>query len=208
MATQNRRGGCGCCGCLGGSVLLLFALILAGTVFFFFNATNNVKRLAATSPGPLPATTFNRQTYAIARQKFDDFFADQAERSVTLSNAEVNALLADSPELGVLRRGTVAVLNQNSAEVTCSVPLDIPFLPRRYFNCSFQAHPAMRGDEIELAVSRIEKEGRPLGPAEIREYQLVVLPLVEKTLSGLNKIQGDRSVHNVRIENGNLVLSR
>ena len=71
-----------------------------------------------------------------------------------------------------------------------------------------EAHPAVRGDEIELGVSRIEKEGRPLDSAEIREYQSVLLPLAEKTLSGLNKIQGDRSVHNVRIESGNLVLSR
>jgi hypothetical protein len=208
MATQNRRGGCGCCGCLGGFFVLLFALILAGTIFFFFNATNNAKRIASSSPGPLPAITFNRQTYGAARQKFDHFFADQAERSLTLSNAEVNALLADSPELGVLRRGTVALLNQSSAEVTCSVPLDIPFFPRRYFNCSFQAHPAIRGDEFQLGVSRIEKEGRPMDPAEIREVQVIVLPLVEKTLSTLNKIQGDRSVHSVRIENGNLVLAR
>jgi hypothetical protein len=34
------------------------------------------------------------------------------------------------------------------------------------------------------------------------------VPMVEKTLSSLNKLQGDRAVRDVRIENGNLVLSR
>ena len=63
-----------------------------------------------------------------ARQKFDHFFADQAERSVTLSNVEVNALLADSPELRILKRGTVVLLTQNSAEVHCSLPVD-PSVP-------------------------------------------------------------------------------
>ena len=73
-------------------------------------------------PGSLPATTFNRQTYTTARQKFDQFFADPAQRNMTLSNAEVNALLAESPELRLFQHGTVVVLDQNSAEVYCQPP--------------------------------------------------------------------------------------
>ncbi len=68
--------------------------------------------------------------------------------------------------------------------------------------------PSMRGGEVDLGVSRIERESKPLGPAEAREYQFFVLPIIEKTLSSLNKIQRDRSVHDIRIENGNLVLAR
>jgi hypothetical protein len=208
MATQNRRGGCGCCGCLLASFLFLLALIVVGLGFFYFNATKNLSRVAATGPAALPATTFNRQTYTTARQKFNQFFADPAQRSVTLSNPEVNALLAESPELRVLSHATVVVLNQNSAEVYCHLPVELPLLPRRYLNCAFQVRPSMHGDEFDLDVSRIETEGKPLGAAEIRQYQTVVLPLIEKTLSSLNKIQGDRSVRDVRIENGNLVLAR
>jgi hypothetical protein len=208
MATQNRRGGCGCCGCLFASFLLLLALILVGLGFFYFNATKNLSRVAATGPVAVPATTFNRQTYTAARQKFDLFFADPAQRSVTLSNPEVNALLAESPELRLLGHSTVVVLNQNSAEVYCRLPVELPLLPRRYLNCAFQVRPSMRDDEFDLGISRIEREGKPLGAAEIRQYQIVVVPLIEKTLSGLNKIQGDRSVRDVRIENGNLILAR
>lgn len=208
MAAQNRRGCCGCCGCLSAFFLILLALILFGVGFVYFNATNKLSRVAATGPVPLTATTFTQQTYIAARQKFDQFFADPAERSVTLSNAEVNALLADSPELRGLRHGTAVVLNQNSAELSCSMPVDLPLLPRRFLSCAFQVRPSMRGDDFVLDVSRIEREGKPLGAAEIRQYQAVVVPLIEKTLSTLNRIQGDRSVHEARIENGNLVLAR
>jgi hypothetical protein len=208
MAAQNRRGGCGCCGCLFAFLLILFALILLGVGFVYLSATSKLNGVAATSPVLLPATTFTRQTYIAARQKFNQFFADPAERRVTLSNVEVNALLADSPELRSLTRGTVVILNQNSAEVSCSLPVDLPLLPRRYMSCAFQVRPSMHGDQLGLDVSRIDEKGRPLRAAEIRQYQRVVVPLIEQTLSTLNKIQGNRSVHEARVENGNLVLAR
>jgi hypothetical protein len=208
MATQDRREGCGCCGCLLSFLLLLLILVLVGGGFLYFNAPNNLNRLGATGPVPLPATTFSRQTYTTARQKLDQFFADPGERSVTLSNAEVNALLAESPELRLLRHGAVVVLDQNSADVHCSLPVDLPFLPRRYLNCTFQVRPSMRGQEFELDVSQIEREGKPLGESEVHQYRFVVLPLIEKALSTLNRFQRDRSVRDVRIENGNLVLAR
>ena len=137
-----------------------------------------------------------------------DFSRIPLHRSLTLSNAEVNALLADSPELRILRRGTVVVLNQNSAEVSGSLPVDLPLLPRRYLNWAFQVRLAMRGKEFDLDVSRIERDGKPLGAAETQQYQFVVVPLIEKMLSSLNQFQGERSVHEARIENGNLFLAR
>jgi hypothetical protein len=208
MAGQSRRAGCGCCGCFFAVFLLLFVLILLGVGFFYFNAANNLNRVVGGRLVPSPATAFNRQTYSLAREKFDRFFADPAERKVTLSNGEVNALLADSPELRILQRGTAVVLNQTSAEVSCNLPLDIPLLPRRYLNCTFEIRPAMRGQELELDVSRIEKEGKPLAPAEVHQYQSVVVPMIERSLWSLNKIQGDRAVRDIRIENGNLIFSR
>jgi hypothetical protein len=207
MAAQSRRAGCGCCGCFFAILLLLIALAVVGGVFFYFNAAQKLNPASAAHRVPSPAMTFSRQTYNIARQKLDHFFADPAEREAMFSNAEVNALLADAPELRVLRRGTVAALNQNSAEVDCSLPVDLPVLPRRYFNCTLEIRPVMRAEELLLDVSRIEIEGKPVGAAGMHQYLLVVR-MIEKTLSGLNKFQGDRAVRDVRIENGNLVLSR
>jgi hypothetical protein len=207
MAAQGRRAGCGCCGCFFAVLLLLIALVVVGGGFLYLNAAEKLNPASAAHRVPLPGTAFSRQTYSIARQKLDHFFANP-EREATFSNAEVNALLADSPELRALRRSTVAVLNQNSAEVDCSLAVDLPLLPRRYLNCTLEIRPTMRAEELELDVSRIEIEGKPVGAAGMHQYRFVVVPMIEKTFSSLNKFQGDRAVRDVRIENGNLVLSR
>ena len=81
MATQNGRKGCGCCGCVLALFVFLLALVLVGVGLFYFYAANSLNRTATTGRVPLPATAFNRQTYATARQKFDQFFADPAERT-------------------------------------------------------------------------------------------------------------------------------
>jgi hypothetical protein len=208
MVAQNRRKGCGCCGCVLALFVSLLALALVLVGLFYFYAENSLNRTAATGRVPLPATTFNRQTYATARQKFDQFFADPAERSLTLSNAEVNALLAESPELRFFRHGLVVAFDHISAQVYCSAPVDLPFLPRRYLNCAFETRPAMHGEGLELDVSRIVRDGKPLGATEVHQYRVVIVPLIEKFLSSMNKMRGDRAVRDLRIENGNLVLGR
>ncbi|MBV9298908.1 MAG: hypothetical protein JO066_08015 [Verrucomicrobia bacterium] len=62
----------------------------------------------------------------------------------------------------------------------------------------------MRGDRLVLNISKVEEKGRALGAPEIA----VVVPLMEQTLSTFNNIQGDRSVHEARVEDENLVLGR
>src|ERR1700722_6418732 len=177
MAAQSRRAGCGCCGCLFAVFLLITVVTLFGVGFFYFNAANNLDRVPGGRLVPSPSATFNRQTYSLAREKFDHFFADPAERNLTLSNAELNALLADSPELRILS-GTAVILNPTAAEVSCNLPLDIPLLPRRYLNCTFDLRPAMRGQELELDVSRIAKEGKPGAPGGSNQYQTVIVPRI------------------------------
>ena len=208
MATQSGRKGCGCCGCVLALFVSLLALALVAVGFFYFYAANSLNHTATASRVPLPATAFNRQTYTNARQKLDQFFADPAKRTMTLSNAEVNALLADSPELRLVQRGIAVAFDHISAQVYCSVPLDLPFLPGRFLNFSFETRPSMHGEGLELDVSRIERDGKPLGAAEVRQYRVVIVPLIEKFLSSMNKIRGDRAVRDLRIENGNLVLAR
>ena len=66
----------------------------------------------------------------------------------------------------------------------------------------------MRGEDFELNVFRVDREGKALGPAELRQLEIVAVPSIEKMLSLWNKLQMDRSVHDVRIENGNLILAR
>jgi hypothetical protein len=208
MAAQDRRGGCGCCGFLFSFLLFLLVLVLVGIGWFYWSAANQLDRLSSTAPVTLPPTAGDRQNYREVRQKTDHFFSDSGERSMTLSSGELNALISESPELRILNRGTVVTLNQNTAELYCSLPVNLPFLSRRYFNYTIFIRPSMRGENIELEVFRMEREGRPLGPKELRQFQIVAVPLIEKILSSWNKLQIDRSVRDVRIENGNLILAR
>jgi hypothetical protein len=208
MATQDRRGGCGCCGCFFSLLLFLLVLLLVGVGLFYFEAANQLSRLASTIPVPLPATASSRQVYNQARQKFEYFFANSGERSLILSDEELNAFLADSPELRILNRGAVVILNQNSAHVYCSLPMNLPFQSRRYLNYTIHIRPSMRGEDFELNVFRVDREGKALGPTELRQLQIVAVPSIEKMLSIWNKLQMDRSVRDVRIENGNLILAR
>jgi hypothetical protein len=208
MAAQDRRGGCGCCGFLFSFFLLLLLLLLVGIGWFYWSAANHLDRLSSTAPVTLPPAAAGRQIYHEVRQKADHFFSDSAERNITLSSGELNALISESPELRILNRGTVVTLNQNTAELYCSLPVNLPFLSRRYFNYTIYVRPSMRGENIELEVFRMEREGKPLAPRELRQFQITAVPLIEKILSSWNKLQIDRSVHDVRIENGNLILAR
>jgi hypothetical protein len=149
-----------------------------------------------------------RQAYNEARQKLERFFANPGERKLILSNTELNAYLAGSPELRFFNHGAVVVLNQDSADVYCSLPLNLPFVSRKYFNYTVHLGPSMRGEGFELNVLRIDREGKALGPTELRQFQIVAIPSFEKMLSIWNRLQTDRSVREVRIENGNLILAR
>ena len=189
-------------------MLFLLVLLLVGVGLFYFEVANQLNRLASTIPVPLPPAVSSRQVYNQARQKIDHFFADSGERSLILSDAELNAVLADSPELRLFNRGTVVILNQNSAHVYCSLPVNLPFQSRRYLNYTIHIRPSMRGEDFELNVFRVDREGKALGPAELRQLQIVAVPSIEKMLSIWNKLQMDRSVRDVRIENGNLILAR
>ena len=53
-----------------------------------------------------------------------------------------------------------------------------------------------------------ERDGKPLGAAEVRQYRVVIVPLIEKFFSTMNTIRGDRAVRDLRIENGSLLLGR
>jgi hypothetical protein len=208
MVAQDRRGGCGCCGFLFSFFLFLVVLFLVGLGLFYFKAANQLNRLSSTGPVALPPAATSRQVYHEARQKFTRFFADSGERSLTLSSEELNSLLADSPELRVLNRGSVVILNQNSADLYCSLPANLPFQDRKYYNYTAHLRPSMHGSDLDLNVFRIDREGKAIGPTELRQFQIVAVPFIEKLLSAWNKLQMDRSVREVRIENGNLLLER
>jgi hypothetical protein len=189
-------------------VAVVFVLLLVGTGVVLFNITTKLNSLSSSTPAVLPAVAGGSQSYSEARQKFDRFFSDTNERNLTLSEAEVNALLANAPELSILNRGVVVELKENTAEVHCSVPVNLPFLSGKYLNYNFVVRPSLRGQAVELQVSRIDRDGKPLGDRELAEFRQQFLPSVDQALSRANQLELDRSVRDVRIENSTLVLAR
>jgi hypothetical protein len=206
MVEEKR--GCGCCGIFLALIAAGILLLLIGAGVVLFNIANNLNRLSSSTPVVLPSVAGGAQAYTDARQKFDHFYSDPNERNLTLSEAEVNALLANSPELGVLNRGVVVELKENTAEIHCSVPVKLPFVSGKYLNYNFVVRPSLRGQDIELQVSRIDRDGKPLGGRDLADFQQQALPKINQALSGANKYELDRSVRDVRIENGNLILAR
>jgi hypothetical protein len=204
----GERRGCGCCGIFLGLVAVVFVLLLVGTGVVLFNITTKLNSLSSSTPAVLPAVAGGSQSYSEARQKFDRFFSDTNERNLTLSEAEVNALLANAPELSILNRGVVVELKENTAEVHCSVPVNLPFLSGKYLNYNFVVRPSLRGEAVELQVSRIDRDGKPLGDRVLAEFRQQFLPSVDQALSRANQLELDRSVRDVRVENSNLVLAR
>ena len=204
----GEKRGCGCCGISLALVAVVFVLLLVGTGVVLFNIATKLNNLSSSTPAVLPAVAGSSQSYSEARQKFDHFFSDPNERNLTLSEAEVNALLANAPELSILNRGVVVELKENTAEVHCSVPVNLPFLSGKYLNYNFVVRPTLRGQDVELQVSRIDRDGKPLGDRELAEFQVQFLPSIDRALSGANRLESDRSVRDVRVENGNLVLAR
>jgi hypothetical protein len=189
-------------------VAAVCVLLLVGTGVVLFNIVTKLNNLSSSTPAVLPAVAGGSQSYSEARQKFDHFFSDPNERNLTLSEAEVNALLANAPELSVLNRGVVVELKENTAEVHCSVPVNLPFLSGKYLNYNFVVKPSLRGQDIELQVSRIDRDGKPLGDRELADFQQQFLPNVNRALSRANQLELDRSARDVRVENGSLVLAR
>lgn len=200
--------GCGCCGIFLALVAVVFVLLLVGTGVVLFNTATKLNNLSSSTPAVLPAVAGSSQSYSEARQKFDHFFSDPNERNLTLSEAEVNALLANAPELSVLNRGVVVELKEDTAEVHCSVPVNLPFLSGKYLNYNFVVRPTLRGQDVELQVSRIDRDDKPLGDRELAEFQVQFLPSIDRALSAANRLESDRSVRDIRVENGNLVLAR
>jgi hypothetical protein len=208
MADSRQKGGCGCCGFFLFGSLFLLLILVALALFSYWSGIGQLRKFASSAPVALPSSGINRSLYPIARHRFDQFFANASQQSLTLSGAELNALLAEAPELKFLKKGAVATLRENSAELHCSVPLNLPLLSDQYINYILYLRPSLRGDDIELQVFRIDHDGKQLTALELHEFRDSLEHTANMILSSLNKMQLDRSIRDIRIENGTLVISR
>jgi hypothetical protein len=209
MAHDPReRGGCGCCGMAGcvGALVLLIAL-----GFLLFSAarlTWNLYSVASDQPLPAVRSAISPDGYSQARSKLNNFMGKADVRSVLLSEADVNALLADAPELAFLRKGVNAALRDNEAELRLRVPLQLVPFSTKYLNYEIFLRPIIAEGKVTVNVLRVTSGGQPLDPVSLRAFKDRVEPPLNQLLSGLNQVQLSRAVQNIRVQNGSVLLER
>jgi hypothetical protein len=209
MANDTRqRGGCGCCGTLGclGALVLLIVLGVAG--FFAFRATWNLYSAASDQPLPTTRNIVPAGAYQQARHKFNDFMQSADVRSLSLSESEANAILAEAPELGFLGKGASVFFRENEAELQFRVPLHLLPISTKYLNYEVFLRPMISGEKVTLNVERVTSADHPLDPVALRDFKQRAEPSLNQLLSGLNEIQQSRAIRSIRIQNGALVLER
>src|SRR5258708_6332941 len=113
--TRGKRG-CGCCGPVGCVSGLLLIIVLSVAAFF-------VVRFAwylSDQPLPVNQNTVPPGAYPQVRHRLNDFMGNAEIRSVLLSEADINAMLADAPELAFLGKGASIAFRETHAIYTNS----------------------------------------------------------------------------------------
>jgi hypothetical protein len=129
-------------------------------------------------------------------------------RSLSLSESEANAILAEAPELGFLGKGASVFFHENETELQFRVPLHLLPISTKYLNYEVFLRPMISGEKVTLNVERVTSADHPLDPAALRDFKQRAEPSLNQLLSGLNEIQQSRAIRSIRIQNGALVLER
>jgi hypothetical protein len=204
QSQSPQRNGCGCCGCFGclGVILALVALALAGVIFMLY------VNLGVDRPSKSAVAAADPRTYQEARRKWDDFVKDGTIRGVSLTDREINAMLANAPELGFLGRGVSMISRDNGLEFQLSVPLRLVPFYTKYINGNIFLRPIVTGENIDLNVYSLNADGRPLDTASTQRFKSQVEPVLNAILTGANQFGGNRAIHEVRTQNGTIALLR
>jgi hypothetical protein len=204
MSQPPQRSGCGCCGCLGclGTVVLVLLVAVVAGVFLLYQAAT------ADRPSRQPVVVANPQAYVTARKKWDDFNRDGSVRSLILSDAELNSLLAKAPELRLLEGGATATSRENGIQLQLSVPVKIIPFYTKYINADVFLHPIITGANVNLNVYGVDADGHPLDAASIQRFKAQFEPAINNFLTATNQFQGNRALHEIRLQNGSIVLLR
>jgi len=204
MSQPPQRSGCGCCGCLGclGTVVLVLVIAVIALVFLLYQTATGDR------PSRPPGLVTNPQVYASARKKWEDFNRDSSVRTLILSDAEINTLLAKAPELGFLAGGATVTSRENGIQVQLSVPVKLVPFYSKYINADVFLRPIVTGENVTLNVYSVDADGRPLDAPSLQRFKSQAEPAINMILTGANEFGGTRAIHDIRLQNGSIVLMR
>src|ERR1700741_2526890 len=204
MSQPPQRSGCGCCGCLGclGTVVLVLVLAVAALVFLLYQTATSDR------PSRPPASAANQQVYVSARKKWDDFNRDSSIRGLTLSDEEINSLLAKATEVGFIAGGETVTSRENGIQLQLSVPVKIIPFYTKYINADVFLRPIITGENVDLNIYGVDAEGRPLDAGALQRFKSQAQPAIDMILTGANQWEGPRAIHEIRLQNGSVALLR
>ena len=204
MSQPSQRSGCGCCGCLGcsGTVVLVLVIAVVALVFLLYQAATGDR------PSRPPGLVTNPQVYPSARKKWEDFNRDSSVRTLILSDVEINTLLTKAPELGFLAGGATVTSRENGIQVQLSVPVKLVPFYTKYVNANVFLRPIVTGENVTLNVYSVDADGRPLDAPSLQRFKSQAEPAINMILTGVNEFGGTRAVHEIRLQNGSIVLMR
>lgn len=169
-STTKARRGCLFYGCLTGVVCAL-AILLAGLLGLqqFRSMLNNY---TDTQPMPLPEVPVSPAVLDQLLRRVEDFRDDlRAGRTpppLILSAPEVNALIANDPELKPLRGKFYVLLNSNQMRAQVSLPMEDLGLIRfrgRYLNGTASLEIALHKGILFVFATDFTAKGRPVPAA-------------------------------------------
>ena len=204
MSQPSQRSGCGCCGCLGclGTVVLVLVIAAFALVFLLYQTATSDR------PSRPPGLAATPQVYSSARKKWEDFNRDSSVRTLILSDAETNTLLAKAPELGFLAGGATVTSRENGIQVQLSVPVKVVPFYTKYINADVFLRPIVTGENVTLNVYSVDADGRPLDASSLQRFKSQAEPAINMILTGANEFGGTRAIHDIRLQNGSIVLMR
>ena len=204
MSQPPQRSGCGCCGCLGclGTVVLVLLIAVIALVFLLYQTATSDR------PSRPPGLANNPQVYVSARKKWEDFNRDSSVRTLILSDTETNTLLAKAPELGFLAGGATVTSRENGVQVQLSVPVKLVPFYTKYINADVFLRPIVTGENVTLNIYSVDADGRPLDAASLQRFKSQAEPAINMILTGANEFGGTRAIHEIRLQNGSIVLMR
>jgi hypothetical protein len=150
----------------------------------------------------------NPEIYVSARKKWDDFNRDSSVRALTLSDAEINSLLAKAPEFGFLAGGATVTSRENGIQLQLSVPVKIIPFYTKYINADVFLRPIVTGENVDLNVYGVDAAGRPLDAGSLERFKSQAQAAINMILTGANQWEGPRAIHEIRLQSGSIVLLR
>jgi hypothetical protein len=181
---------------------LVLVLAVVALVFFLYQTASSDR------PSRPPSLATNPQVYVSTRKKWDDFNRDSSVRALNLSDTEINSLLAKAPEVGFLAGGATVTSRENGIQLQLSVPVKIVPFYTKYINADVFLRPIVTGENVDLNVYGVDADGRPLDAASLQRFRSQAQPVINMILTGVNQWEGPRAIHEIRLQNGSVVLLR